>query len=61
MSFPKSECDVLTALSSARLVVQLAQEKGVVRHNLSYRGMRFADPLVRSMTGGCKADFGPTG
>jgi hypothetical protein len=23
--------------------------------------MRFADPLVRSMTGGCKADFGPTG
>jgi hypothetical protein len=37
MSFPKSECDVLSALSSARLVVQLAQEKGVVRHNLSYR------------------------
>jgi GTPase len=23
--------------------------------------MRFADCLVRSMTGGCKADFGPTG
>jgi hypothetical protein len=37
MSFPKSECDVLTALSAARLIVQLAQEKGVVRHNLLYR------------------------
>jgi|tagenome__1003787_1003787.scaffolds.fasta_scaffold20975376_5 hypothetical protein len=37
MSFPKSECDVLSALNSARLVVQLAQEKGVVRDNLSYR------------------------
>ncbi len=37
MSFPKSESDVISALSSARLVVQLAQEKGVVRHNLSYR------------------------
>jgi hypothetical protein len=37
MSFPKSACDVLSELSSARLVVQLAQEKGVVRHNLSHR------------------------
>jgi hypothetical protein len=37
MSFPKSESDVLSALSSARLVVQLAQEKGVVRHNPAYR------------------------
>lgn len=37
MSFPRSERDVLSALSSARLVAQLAQEKGVVRHNLSYR------------------------
>src|SRR3982074_638203 len=37
MSFPKSESDVLSALSSARLVVQLAQEKGVVSHNPSYR------------------------
>jgi hypothetical protein len=37
MSFPKSESDVLSALSSARLVVQLAQEKGVVCHNPAYR------------------------
>jgi hypothetical protein len=37
MSFPKSESDVLSALSSARLVVQLAQEKGVVRHNPAHR------------------------
>src|SRR5580704_10162695 len=37
MSIPKSEGDVLNALSSARLVAQLAQERGVVRHNLSYR------------------------
>lgn len=37
MSFPKSESDVLSALSSARLVVQLAQEKGLVSHNSSYR------------------------
>jgi hypothetical protein len=37
MGLPKSESDVLSALSSARLVVQLAQEKGVVRHNLAYR------------------------
>ena len=37
MSFPKSESDVLIALNSARLVVQLAQEKGVVRHNPAYR------------------------
>lgn len=37
MSFAKSESDVLSALSSARLVVQLAQEKGVVRHNTRCR------------------------
>ena len=37
MNFPRSESDVLSALSSARLVVQLAQEKGVVRHNSTYR------------------------
>jgi hypothetical protein len=37
MSFPKSESDVLSALSSARLVVQLAQERGVIRQNQSYR------------------------
>jgi len=37
MNLPKSESDALSALSSARLVVQLAQEKGVVRHNRSYR------------------------
>jgi hypothetical protein len=37
MSIPKSESDVLNALSSARLVMQLAEEKGVVRLNPSYR------------------------
>ena len=37
MSFPKSECEVLSALSSARLVVQLAEERGVVRYDLLYR------------------------
>jgi hypothetical protein len=37
MSFPKSECDVLSVLSSARLVAQLAEERGVVRHNPLYR------------------------
>jgi hypothetical protein len=37
MNFPKSESDALSALRSARLVVQLAQEKGVVRHNPFYR------------------------
>ncbi|HZP77203.1 MAG TPA: hypothetical protein VFB45_13755 [Pseudolabrys sp.] len=37
MNFSKAESDVLSALSSARLVVQLAQEKGVVRDNHSYR------------------------
>lgn len=37
MSFAKSDCDVLSELSSARLVVQLAHEKGVVCNNLSHR------------------------
>src|ERR1700732_23036 len=37
MSCSKSESDALSALSSARLVVQLAQEQGVVSHNPSYR------------------------
>jgi hypothetical protein len=37
MSFPKSESDVLSALNSARLVAQLAQEKGVVRLSSAYR------------------------
>ena len=37
MSFPNSDSNVLSALSSARLVVQLAQEKGVVSHNHSHR------------------------
>jgi hypothetical protein len=37
MILPKSESDALSALSSARLVVQLAQEKGVVPRNPYYR------------------------
>lgn len=37
MSFTKSESSALSALSSARLVAQLAQEKGVVRDNPTYR------------------------
>jgi hypothetical protein len=37
MSFPKSESSALSALISARLVAQLAQEKGVVRDNPRYR------------------------
>lgn len=37
MKPPKSESDALNALGSARLVAQLAQEKGVVRSNPSYR------------------------
>jgi hypothetical protein len=37
MSFPKSESDVLSALSCARLVVELAEKKGVVSRNPSYR------------------------
>lgn len=37
MSFAKLESNALSALSSARLVVQLAQEKGVVRDNPTYR------------------------
>jgi len=37
MSFAKSEMVALSALSSARLVVKLAQEKGVVRDTLAYR------------------------
>ena len=54
MSLPKSESDVLSALSSARLVVQLAQEKGVVRHNLAYR-----EPLchIGAILADVKRDF----
>ena len=37
MNLSKSEIDVLSALSSARLVAQLAQEKGLVRDSHSYR------------------------
>ena len=54
MSFPKSESDALSALSSARLVAQLAQEKGIVRRYPSYReplyhvGAILADAALRA-------------
>ena len=37
MNFPRSESDTLAALTSARLVAQLAENKGVVRGNAWYR------------------------
>jgi hypothetical protein len=37
MNLPRSERDVLRALSSARLVAQLAQEKGLLQHYSSFR------------------------
>lgn len=37
MRFSKSESDALNALSSARVVAQFAQEKGVVSRNLYFR------------------------
>jgi len=45
----------------ATMIGERVQALTVLSDGVLFNRKRFAHALVRSMTGGCKADFGPTG